>query len=942
MALNTRQGLEAALADINDLIRRVQSQIASTENSNNFTAAEKAPRLAALRAELAGYQAQQAALTQQLNQLGPNNQSDGVTTAAAGPTPVEPGPGTTGTVATAPAPLKAGAAVYDPNTPYKVEVNGVGNTGVETVTKQAEKNAADNAQVLVKPQANVLDKFNSYTYQASVYLMSPTQYRTLLDSADRNIPDAQLLFQSGGASKRNKFFDNDFYIDSITLENVLAGKQTQSAHMTTTLKFTVTEPLGITLLDRLRDAVVDFSPTDASGKVNFSAAQFLMVIRFFGYDQNGKLVSPGIPEMAGNTIKPRAVIEKYIPFLITKINWSVGTKLVTYDIEAAPVGQTTGGSIGRGTVPFDIQITAGTIDEFFGGNVKLLNQETGEEYQSDAPPNAAAAPGTINQKVTRGIMTALNQFQQDLVKRNIYTIADTYEIEFVDANEIKQAILQLPVDKVDKKTSNSGQPATVSAASLDSNKVVTTPAKRSLPITAGQSLTQVIDLIIRNSSYINGQAAVTSNPDGEPDPAEKPPQNPMKWFMISYSARPIGDKIDPKRNDYAYNIKYTITKYEVPNFDSTYFPVAAYPGLHKEYKYWFTGENTAVLDYSASYDALYNITVSGTKPGDSAQDARRRLLTSSARDIAKYAYSPRSTQGVGYGDGKSNESSANAAEYLYSPDTLHSSRLRIVGDPAWIQQGSLFKPIDPATFKAEAKLGFMPDGTISFDSAQVLYEIAWQRPEDYDIKTGLADPYAKTFKKYGQREPLQSNIYQALKVVSEFRGGRFEQTIEGALYLYSKPQASITVRLGENESNAETNKLARQGNPQAQTASQAAAAANSGGSLTAFGSGANNPSLTSAAAGVSGTVAAPPLNTTTTNGSPDSPEVAAAQSVTESVADIVPSRPSTPVTSNGQTVSVGGYGFGIRPPNVLPGRTTLNELQAGAQNTPPQLTRIDA
>jgi hypothetical protein len=825
----------------------------------------------------------------------------------------------------------------------RVEVNGVGNTGVETVTKQAEKNAADNAQILVQPQANVLDKFNSYTYQASVYLMSPTQYRNLLDSADKNIPDAQLLFQSGGAAARNKFFDNDFYIDSITLENVLAGKQTQSAHMTTTLKFTVTEPMGITLLDRLKDAVVDFSPTDAAGKVNFSAAQFLMVIRFFGYDQNGKLVSPGIPEMAGNTIKPRAVIEKYIPFLITKINWSVGTKLVTYDIEGAPVGQTTGGSIGRGTVPFDIQITAGTIDEFFGGNVRLLNQETGEEYQSDAPPNAAAAPGTINQKVTRGIMTALNQFQQDLVKRNVYTIADTYEIEFVDANEIKQAILQLPVDKVDKKTSNSGQPATVSAASLDSNKVVTTPAKRSLPITAGQSLTQVIDLIIRNSSYINGQAAVNNNPDGSPDPAEKPPQNPMKWFMISYSARPIGNKIDPKRNDYAYNIKYTITKYEVPNFDSTYFPVAAYPGLHKEYKYWFTGENTAVLDYSASYDALYNITVSGTKPGDSAQDARRRLLTSSARDIAKYAYSPRSTQGVGYGDGKSNESSANAAEYLYSPDTLHSSKLRIVGDPAWIQQGSLFKPIDPATFKAEAKLGFLADGTISFDSAQVLYEIAWQRPEDYDIQSGLADPYAKTFKKYGQREPLQSNIYQALKVVSEFRSGRFEQTIEGALYLYSKPQASITVRLGENESNAETNKLARQGNPQAQTASQSAAAANTGGSLTAFGSGANNPSLTSAAAGVSGTVLAPPLTTTTTNGSPDSPEVAAAQSVTESVADIVPSRPSTPVTSNGQTVGVGGYGFGLRPSNVLPsGRTTLNELQAGAQNTPPQLTRIDA
>ena len=73
MATDTKQGLEAALADINDLIRITEKQIASAENSSLYTAAEKAPRLAALRAELAGYQAQQTALTQQLNQLNLNN-----------------------------------------------------------------------------------------------------------------------------------------------------------------------------------------------------------------------------------------------------------------------------------------------------------------------------------------------------------------------------------------------------------------------------------------------------------------------------------------------------------------------------------------------------------------------------------------------------------------------------------------------------------------------------------------------------------------------------------------------------------------------------------------------------------------------------------------------------------------------------------------------------
>jgi hypothetical protein len=54
-------------------------------------------------------------------------------------------------------------------------------------------------------------------------------------------------------------------------------------------------------------------------------------------------------------------------------------------------------------------------------------------------------------------------------------------------------------------------------------------------------------------------------------------------------------------------------------------------------------------------------------------------------------------------------------------------------------------------------------------------------------------------------------------------------------------------------------------------------------------------------------------------------------------------KPAQAVTSNGQTVGAGGYGFGIRPPNVIPqGRVTLNELQSGAQNVALQLTRRDA
>lgn len=814
------------------------------------------------------------------------------------------------------------------------------------------------SQSLIEPQANVLDKFASYTYQASVYLMSPDQYRNLLSSVDKNIPDSQLLFQSGGKTVGNKFFDNDFYIDNITLDTVLAGKQTQGAHMATDLKFTVTEPMGITLLDRLYNAVADTVPTDAGGNINFSAAQFLMAIRFFGYDQTGKLSAPGIPASVGNTANPKAVVVKYIPFLIKKINWTVGTKLVSYEIEAAPIGQTTGGSTNRGTVPFDIELVAKSVGEILAGTATFYTQAgtttagtTGTGGGgANAPANAGAAPTTISKTITSGLMDALNQFQQDLVKkRNIYTIADEYEIEFVDSDEIKQAQLTLPPDKINKKTGAMAAGADVNPQSLDSDKIPVNTTQRIMPITAGQSVTQVIELIIRNSSYITGQAAVTNDPDGSPNPAEKPPQKPMKWFLITYSATPIGNKIDPKRNDFAYKIKYTVTKYSVPDFESKYFPIAAFPGLHKQYNYWFTGQNTSVLEYTANYDSLYNITVSGTKAGDSLQDQRKKLLTSSARDLPKYTYNPYSSQGVGYGDGKSNESSANAAEYLYNPDSLSTSRMRIVGDPAWIQQGSLFKPISVADFKAEAKLGFLPDGTISFDSSQVLYEIAWQRPEDYDLKSGLADPYAKTVQKYGERLPLQSNIYRAMKVVSEFRGGQFEQTLEGSLYFYNKPKASTTTVTGSAVGSTGLPIYSEDGtvaqgirtNPETGETYYTDPPIRTGGDSI------GTSSFTAAARGTTGTTLAPIADLASQAGSRDPQQLS---QLAQQVPNLVPSQTAGGVTSNGQLVGLANgnaLAFLNSAPQVLrpgagTGRTSLDALQSAALSIPPYLTRKDA
>jgi hypothetical protein len=67
-----------------------------------------------------------------------------------------------------------------------------------------------------------------------------------------------------------------------------------------------------------------------------------------------------------------------------------------------------------------------------------------------------------------------------------------------------------------------------------------------------------------------------------------------------------------------------------------------------------------------------------------------------------------------------------------------------------------------------------------------MFEVVWQRPQDYDIDTGLADPYSVQPGEY-KRSPQQSRVYVAHTVTSEFTKGSFTQQLEGALYLFPVP-----------------------------------------------------------------------------------------------------------------------------------------------------------
>ena len=764
--------------------------------------------------------------------------------------------------------------------------NSSSNTPQQNTIKQGNL-SADGA---IEPRPNILDQYSSYTYSASVYLMSRTQYNRLLRSKKKTINGYNLLFQSGGAPGnvggplpvgqaaelgvgsdnqtdygRNPEFPQDFYIDSITIDNTLPGRQTQAAHMVTNLKFTVIEPGNISLLDRIYAAVQNMGQTigdNATETLNYTAAAYLMVIRWYGYDEKGNIVDAKTDVDPDNTMSdPRAICEKFIPFLIKKINWSVGSKLVTYEFDCAPIGQMVAGGTRRGTIPYDVQLTSATVGELLGGNAVYSSRNapanspgdsttSGTGYngsaggsgmqgnsermteQTPVQPSAmyaAAAPAKANAATDRkiiklGLVGAMNEFQQQLVLENIYQKADSYEIVFVAGRDGKQnirdAVLQIPPGfqkepkpgekKPAEPTVESSNTGMGTAARTNANQALNPEtnavniSSRNYSITAGMQVIQAIDLAIRNSSYITSQALVINHEDGTQS-QNTDRTEPMRWFKINMEAEQ-GD-YDRYRNDNAYKIRFVISEYEVPDFNSVYFPVSKFRGVHKSYPYWFTGQNTAVLDYTATFNTLYNITVTGTTPQNSGAAQQRRKFTSSMRDIPKYTFASASTESRSGAFAKGNEIAANASEYLYSPGDLALAKIRIIGDPAWIQQGSISGGVSVQDFSYSP---FLSDGSINFDASQVMFEIAWQRPQDYDIATGLADPYRGA--QLEARQPLQSNVYIAYKVVSEFKQGRFEQNIEGTLFSFPIPSGKNTVAAAAtpDQSDAETARLTQQ------------------------------------------------------------------------------------------------------------------------------------
>jgi hypothetical protein len=291
-----------------------------------------------------------------------------------------------------PAPTNGGVGAGTSSNSY----NARGNDDTPPPSRSANQQAINQnfGSQIITPRPNELDQYASYTYAISWWLLTPSQYNTLA-SGRAPAPGTgnwSLLVQSGGApiAGRNQFFPDDYYLDDLEIETFLMGKGTNMSTNGIEIRFKVVEPNGLTLIQRLFDAVkAAYQQANVStGQIpNYAAAQYCLTIEFYGYDSQGNLVAPA---RAQGTAGAGPVIKKYYPFLLRNISFRVVANQIEYNVIANAIPYETGTAQARGTIPFSFALAGTTVGQLLQGG-PLPPSASNEDGRTSRPaPNMDA------------------------------------------------------------------------------------------------------------------------------------------------------------------------------------------------------------------------------------------------------------------------------------------------------------------------------------------------------------------------------------------------------------------------------------------------------------------------------------------------------------------------------------------------------------------------
>jgi hypothetical protein len=670
------------------------------------------------------------------------------------------------------------------------------------------------AKVII-PQPNPLHAYASYTYGITLHMLSRDDFNAMASDPNSDWNPTTTLIATGGkygtvGFNRDPAFEDDFFIDNLKMTTIIGSTAGNQGTNAIEVSFTITEPYGMTLIDRLIDACVAKTTAEGQGLVdgnNYIEIPYLLQIDFFGYDNDG---------IAYELRKQR----KYIPINLLGVKIKVGVSGAVYEVSAGIYAHR---AFQESIVacPANFEVTASTLEEFFKPdiNVEDLNKKFDERYEqykkekkaqeekegpdartTDQGVEVSAGDSTYE---VRSFVAAYNAWQSRLKENNVAQDFNTIRVVFDEeilangggkitapkTDSVKQVATSDPKNPKQKgqvAKANAGQQT--AKPNLNINKFT---------FKTGTGTTQIINMMMLNTEYIRSQVIDTTL-DAEQN-ANKFKKD-VNWWKIVPSVKMRS--FCTQTSTWYLDVTFHVVKKTVYNRTHPALSTSLPTGVHKEYNYIYTGQNSDIVDFSIEYDALWYTAVSvdknksqavttsaapegidelDTNDPDAVKPNAKRAKDSPPQPVKQV---PVSGQAGAQASGNATKDSvatgaSSAADHLNNgqgADQLQVS-LKIVGDPQFIKQDEVFanpeaRQLNPDD--AGNTTGNVGDeeGSIDMDSQEIHALLTWKTPVDIDEDTGGL----RNDSKYN--ESVFSGIFNILSVASTFSGGKFEQTLD--------------------------------------------------------------------------------------------------------------------------------------------------------------------
>jgi hypothetical protein len=687
------------------------------------------------------------------------------------------------------------------------------STASEVTSSEPIKATTANNKKKKDPIPNPLLAYPSYTYGLSLALLTVDEYNKIVSDVKNYQSNRVIIASAGrynvdeGASmfKRAPFFAEDFYFDNLNMTTVVGLNDRSRSTNAINLTFTIIEPYGVTLLNRILDLSKEI------GSLNYIAQPYLLQIDFFGMNDAGEIVGI-IPDQT-----------KRIPIRILKMDIKASAKGAEYQMEACPYSHSAY-DLSTVTTPANFEITAGTLESFLQSTIEEtafadakkeregLIGEKGRFQQADngtltvrggtGEVVSLAFVGTGSAINTNSIMGkdavykvksyggAITAYYADVAAKEKTAIADKYYFK-VHPDIAKDGQFNLNIETL--STAQTPMASEENGMSIRGTPGSLDHGARVFAINTGTSIDQVIAFAMRHTKYLQGQVQPVSKFKDDAEYKkylESQANEPLKWYKVVPTVK-LGE-YNISQETWARVITYHILPYTVYNTKTREGPQGTWTEPTKLHNYWYTGKNNDVLDFNVEFNALYYTAVTAYRENLSKtqnlleDETTNAKITKESREAN--AVMPQGKKTVVQNSQQQSTGGAATVEAIALADVEASlyttaggdmlqAKLKIIGDPQYIKQDDVFYPPEMTVVSEQVDgTGIEPrliaNGSLRMDQGEIYIQITVKSPSDIDDATGLM----KFDSKYSTS--LFSGMYRVLTVESTFTGGKFEQTLD--------------------------------------------------------------------------------------------------------------------------------------------------------------------